>query len=83
VFEGARGNLLGPALARPEGVDLVPDPVWKIEKNPAIEIKFPLHLSLDCLDALAGRKMCYRKTTGKRAIKRHAEKLLIYAASER
>jgi hypothetical protein len=82
-----------------------PDPIWKNEKNPAIEIKFPLHLSLSIASmledkrsdaslsrlprcsrtsaALAGRKMCYPKTTGKRVIKRHAEKLLIYAAFER
>jgi hypothetical protein len=33
-------------------------------------------------DKRSARKMCYPKTTGKRVIKRHAEKLLIYAAFE-
>jgi hypothetical protein len=53
-------------------------------KKTAREIKFPLHLSRlprcpRTSAALSGRKMCYPKTTGKRVIKRHAEKLLIYA----
>jgi hypothetical protein len=30
----------------PGAYRFAPDPIWKNEKNPAIEIKFPLHLFL-------------------------------------
>jgi hypothetical protein len=61
----------------------------KMKKIPAIEIKFPLHLSLS-IALMSEDKRSARwqediipKTTGKRVIKRHDEKLLIYTAFER
>jgi hypothetical protein len=60
-----------------------------MKKIPAIEIKFPLHLSLS-IALMSEDKRSARwqediipKTTGKRVIKRHDEKLLIYTAFER
>jgi hypothetical protein len=87
VEDAQRLRLPSAPLSPPGAYRFAPDPISEKEKIP-LGIKFPLHLSLDCLDvrgqaqrALAGK--CYPKTTGKRVTKRHAEKLLIYAAFER
>jgi len=67
-----------------------PDPICRNEKNPAIEIRFPLHFFLsafiDCLDARAAgatlaEKSCYPETAGKRAIEKRSQKVVVYCGN--
>jgi hypothetical protein len=40
------GGRFSPPAPYPGGGGYAPDPIWKNEKNPAIEIKFPISLSI-------------------------------------
>jgi hypothetical protein len=50
VEDAQRLRLPSAPLSPPGAYRFAPDPISEKGKNPAIEIKFPLHLSLDCLD---------------------------------